>query len=194
MAIGTYYQALNESKPWYKGKKKNTIPGNDWQDIIGTMPSITGTQSNVDNPLSDYLNNILSGTPSMASEATEAKYTDALNTYFNEGVYKPTMTQFQQETVPAIKEEYVASGAITGTEVADKIAKETVKLEQSLAAQKAALAYQNFINMNPAMSDILQAALSYLNIPMMAAYQKPTDEYGNPIGSSGGWGSSKGWK
>ena len=38
----------------------------------------------------------------------------------------------------------------------------------------------------------LQAALNYLNIPMMAAYQKPTDEEGNPINSNGNTGLQPG--
>ena len=46
---GTYYQELSASKPWNIGKKK-TIPGDDWQDIIGTMPSLTGDQEGVSSP------------------------------------------------------------------------------------------------------------------------------------------------
>ena len=39
-------------------------------------------------------------------------------------------------------------------------------------------AYDNYIKQNPGNSTVLQAALSYLNIPMMAAYQKPVEETG----------------
>ncbi|MHA1483633.1 MAG: hypothetical protein ACTSQA_09420, partial [Candidatus Heimdallarchaeaceae archaeon] len=47
------------------------------------------------------------------------------------------------------------------------------------------VAYDNYIKQNPAASEILQAALNYLNIPMMAAYQKPEP-------SKPAWGASRG--
>ena len=86
-----------------------------------------------------------------------------------------------------MKEEYVATGAITGTEVADRVARETRKFNQSMLGVKATLAYQDYMARNPGTAELLQAALSYLNIPMMAAYQKPTDEAGKTKKT---WGSS----
>jgi hypothetical protein len=180
---GTYYQALSESKPWNIGKKKTTIHGDDWQDIIGTMPSITGEQAGVSTPLSEYLSGILSGQPSKGYEAMQGIYSEALEDYYQEAIYKPGLQEFEQYTIPSVKEEYVATGAITGTEVADRVARETGKFQQSMLGIKATLAYQDYMARNPATAEILQAALAYLNIPMMAAYQKPEDKIG-------GWGSS----
>ena len=186
---GTYYQALTQAKPWYKGEKKQPdIPGTGWQDIIGTMPSITAHQELVSSPLSDYLSGILSGQPSAGYEAMQGIYSQALEDYYQEAIYKPAITEFEEFTMPSIKEEYVATGAITGTEVADRMARERSRLQQSLLGKKAELAYQDYMARNPATAELLQAALAYLGIPMMAAYQKPTDEAGTPSAKT--WGSS----
>lgn len=188
---GTYYAELSASKPWNIGKKKPTIPGEDWQDIIGTMPSITGAQETVSSPLSDYLSGILSGQPSEGYESMQGIYSQALEDYYQEAIYKPGLQEFEQYTIPSIKEEYVATGAITGTEVADRIARETGKFQQTMLGAKATLAYQDYMARNPGTAEILQAALAYLGIPMMAAYQKPTDQAGQPAaGSSKPWTSS----
>ena len=185
---GTYYQALSASKPWNVGKKKTDIPGEDWQDIIGTMPSITGEQAGVSTPLSEYLSGIFAGEPSEGYESMQGIYSQALEDYYQEAIYKPAIQEFEEYTIPSVKEEYVATGAITGTEVADRIARETGKLQQSLLGTKAALAYQDYMARNPDTATLLQAALSYLGIPMMAAYQKPTDQAGTPTAKP--WGSS----
>jgi len=220
---GTDYASL--------GKKKSTIPGDNWEGLIGTMPSITGEQAAVSTPLSEYLANAIAGVgdqptfdewsqqagnvPDMfggelGSQAKGA-YSEALSgafpeSYFNEAIYNPMKTQFTQDIMPAIKESYVGTGAITGTEVGDRLGREAGRMQESLMGTRATLAqqakersytaasqyqthyqntlnlaYDNYVKQNPAASDILQAALSYLNIPMMAAYQKPTDENGKPI-------------
>ena len=104
--------------------------------------------------------------------------------------YKKALQEFEQYTIPSVKEEYVATGAITGTEVADRVARETGKFQQSMLGAKATLAYQDYMARNPGTAELLQAALAYLGIPMMAAYQKPTDEAGTPTGSKIPWGSS----
>lgn len=130
-------------------------------------------------------------------------------------------TEFMTHIIPEIKESYVGTGAVTGTEYGDRVAREAgvweeranrvradlynqAKARQAAAAgnyqqayqnmQQAVLqrqlaaasdyqqnyqkmievAYQNYIAQHPDASTILQAALNYLNIPMMAAYQKPT--------------------
>ena len=183
---GTYYQELSASKPWNVGKKK-TIPGDDWQDIIGTMPSLTGDQEGVSSPLSNYLSGIFSGKPSEGYESMQGIYSQALEDYYQEAIYKPGLEEFEEYTIPSVKEEYVATGAITGTEVADRVARETRKFNQSMLGVKATLAYQDYMARNPGTAELLQAALSYLNIPMMAAYQKPTDEAGK---HNKAWGSS----
>lgn len=165
----------------YNAKKKGTgyyadMTDNDWQDIIGTMPSITPEQGGVSTPLSEYLSGILSGQPSEGYTNMQGMYSQALEDYYQEAIYKPAMSEFQDEIIPTIKENYVATGAITGTEVADKIAKESTKLQQNLIGTKATLAYQDYMARNPGTSDLLQAALAYLNIPMMGVYQKPEEE------------------
>ena len=155
--------------------KKDTSKNDDWQDIIGTMPSITGEQEGVSTPLSDYLSGILSGQPSEGYENMQGMYSQALEDYYQEAIYKPGLQEFEDYTIPSVKEEYVATGAITGTEVADRVARETSKFQQTMLGAKATLAYQDYMARNPGTAEILQAALAYLNIPMMAAYQKPED-------------------
>jgi len=203
----------------FGGGKKN-----EWQDIIGTMPSTTGEQAAVSTPLSEYLAEALAGlgegeatfedwskgnvpdvfggqlgkqAMGVYSEAMEGAFPEQ---YFKEAIYNPTMTEWQQDIMPSIKESYVGTGAITGTEVGDRIAREAGRLQQGLVGTRAelaqqqkarglqaageytqayqqnlALAYDDYIKRNPAASELLQAALAYLNIPMMAAYQKPAE-------------------
>lgn len=193
----------------------------DWEDIIGTMPSITGEQAAVSTPMSEYLAEAIAGigerptfeewAPGAAPDVfggqlgAQAKgvYAEAMagafpEQYYQEAVYKPAMTEWREDIMPSIKESYVATGAITGTEVGERISKEAGKLGQSLAGIRAGLAeeqkvrallaagqystaymktlelaYKDYTRKFPAVSQILEAALSYLNIPMMAAYQKP---------------------
>ena len=199
-----------------------------WEDIIGTMPSITGEQAAVSTPMSEYLAEAIAGigeAPTFEEWSGKAGavpdvfggplggqaqgvYAEAMQgafpeQYYQEAVYKPAMTEWMEDIMPSIKESYVASGAITGTEVGARISKEAGKLAQSLAGVKAGLAeqqkvraltaagqygqaymetlklaYTDYVKKFPAVSTILQAALSYLNIPMMAAYQLPEEEAG----------------
>ena len=162
--------------------------------------------------------------------------------YYQKAIYKPAITEWTEDIMPAIKESYVATGAITGTEVGERLGKEGRRLGEYLAGTKAELAekakaralsaagmyqtayqsvqeqtkqrqliaagnyqqayqsaveaakarattaagsyqqmqleltklaYDEYTRRNPAATEILQTALSYLNIPMMAAYQKP---------------------
>lgn len=203
---------------WITEKKKD----DRWQDIIGTMPSITGEQARVSTPLSNYLSSALRGSqptfadwskknvPPMFGGAlgrqAQGAYSEALKgefpeDYFQKAVYAPTVTQFKQDVMPAIRESYVGTGAITGTEVGDRLAREAGRMEESLMGTRATLAqqakerafgasktyqeswqrqlgiaYQNYVGLHPDASTILQAALSYLNIPMMAVYQKPVTQ------------------
>ena len=201
------------------GKKKN-----DWQDIIGTMPSITGEQEEVNTPLSNYLAEALAGignqptfedwsktnVPDMFGGAlggqAKSAYSEALSgafpeSYFQNAIYNPMKTQFTQDIMPAIKESYVGTGAITGTEVGDRLGREAGRMEENLMGVRATLgqqakersygaatkyveqyqnqltvAYDNYVKQNPDASTILQAALSYLNIPLMGVYQKPVTQ------------------
>ena len=56
---------------------------------------------------------------------------------------------------------------------------------QQMQLELTKLAYDNYVRQNPASTEVLQSALSYLNIPMMAAYQKPEPESEK---KKGGWG------
>ena len=208
--------------------KKTT--NDDWADIIGTMPSLTPDQTAVGTPLSDYLSEAIAGigdqptfeewseegnVPEMFGGAlgdqAKGAYSEALSgifpeDYFNKAIYNPTKTKFMEDIMPAIKESYVGTGAITGTEVGDRLGREAGRMEESLIGTRATLAqqakersytaasqyqthwqntlntvYENYVAQNPSASKILQAALDYLNIPLMAAYQKPTDENGEVI-------------
>ena len=212
------------------GKKKN-----DWQDIIGTMPSITGEQEEVNTPLSNYLAEALAGignqptfedwsktnVPDMFGGAlggqAKSAYSEALSgafpeSYFQNAIYNPMKTQFTQDIMPAIKESYVGTGAITGTEVGDRLGREAGRMEENLMGVRATLgqqakersygaatkyveqyqnqltiAYDNYVKQNPDASTILQAALNYLNIPMMGVYQKPEPK------KTGGYAGSLGY-
>ena len=208
------------------------MPYTDWQDIIGTMSSITGEQQAVNTPLSTYLAEALAGignqptfeewsktnVPDMFGGAlggqAKGAYSEALKrvfpeSYYTQAIYNPMKTQFLQDIIPAIKESYVGTDAITGTEVGERIGREAGRMEEGLMGARATLgqqakersygaatkyveqwqnqlgiAYQNYVAQNPDASTILQAALNYLNIPLMAVYQKPTDETGQPIGTA----------
>ena len=216
--------------PTFKTKKKN-----DWEDIIGTMPSLTGEQAAVSTPLSEYLSEALAGVgdqptfadwsqtnvPSMfggeLGGQAKSAYSEALSgafpeSYFQQAIYNPMKTQFTQDIMPAIRESYVGTGAITGTEVGDRLAREAGRMEEGLMGVRATLgqqakersygaaakyveqyqnqlqiAYDNYVKQNPDASTILQAALNYLNIPMMAVYQKPVTQTGG-MTSSVNWG------
>ena len=296
---------------WVTIKKKDN---NDWEDIIGTMPSLTDEQQDVSTPLSEYLAEALAGIGDQPTFAdwwetnmpdtftgplagqVEGAYADALSgevpsmfggelgsqaqsayeqamsgvapnmfggplggeakSAYAEALrgdpvdYNPSGANFLQNVIPAIKESYVGTGAITGTEVGDRINRETSVRQESIANTRAGLynqakgrqamaavnyqtayqsgqeqakqrqlvatgnyqqayqnavqyakdrqlagatsyqeyqleltkiGYDNYVRQNPAATEILQSALDYLNIPMMADYQKPTDENGKPI-------------
>ena len=202
------------------GKKKN-----EWEKIIGTMPSVTEEQQAVNTPLSNYLADALAGVgdqptfeqwieqgnvpPMFGGELgnqAQSAYSQALSgafptDYYQQSIYNPALAEWQNDIMPSIKESYVGTGAITGTEVGDRLANEGQKLQANLNAVKGQLGYQaqqtatqasqayvnqwqnqltiaydNYVKLNPDASTILQAALNYLNIPLMAAYQKPVTE------------------
>jgi len=196
----------------------------DWSQQQGNVPPMFGGALG-GQAQSAYSQALAGITPSMfggelSGEAISA-YKEALA---GQPVgYDPSGADFLQNVIPAIKESYVGTGAITGTEVGDRINREaSVRMEQ-IAGIKASLydqakqrqlmaagnyqqswqniqeatkqrqlaaassyqqqyqnqlqiAYQNYVQQNPDASTILQAALNYLNIPMMAAYQKPEPE------------------
>ena len=63
-----------------------------------------------------------------------------------------------------------------------------IALAQERYLTKMKVAYDKYTRENPAMSELLQTALTYLNIPMMATYQ-PYDEGG---AAGGTWGARRG--
>ena len=201
------------------GKSKNS-----WSDIIGTMSSLTGEQQAIGTPLSEYLANAIASIgeqptfeewsnqgniPSMfggelGAEAQGA-YAQALSgefptDYYEQSIYAPALAEWNENIMPTIKESYVGTGAITGTEVGDRLAKEAQKVQANLNAVKGQLGYQaqqtatqasqayqqawqqqlqiaydNYIKQNPDVSTILQAALSYLNTVSYTHLTLPTN-------------------
>lgn len=115
---------------------------------------------------------------------------------FETGIAGPTRRTFQEETAPAIREEFAGPGTYWGTARANKVSDEGRRVEQNLVEQRARMvegslnralqatqpalaaqtsalqmAFEDYIRRNPAAAEGLQAALSYLGIPMMATYQ-----------------------
>ena len=103
--------------------------------------------------LAEYYKKILGGAgkPAMfggplAGEVKGA-YAEALSGEFPEEYYQksirdPAMAEFREDIMPAIKESYVGTGAITGTEVGERMAKEAGKLGKGLAGIRAELGYK----------------------------------------------------
>jgi len=119
---------------------------------------------------------------------------------FETGVAGPARRAFEQKTAPAIREEFAGPGTFWGTARAGKVTGERGQMETGLVEQSARMVegalqralqatgpalnaqqtaiqmgFQDYIRRNPGATDALQAALSYLGIPMLATYQ-PYDE------------------
>jgi hypothetical protein len=128
---------------------------------------------------------------------------------FETGVARPARRTFEEETAPAIREEFAGPGTFWGTARAGEVTGRRERMETGIGEQRARmaegaltralqatgpaltaqqpaiqLAYQDYARRYPAASEALQAALSYLGIPMMAAYQ-PFEE------SGGTWGARR---
>ena len=108
--------------------------------------------------------------------------------YFSTAIAGPLRRAFEQETLPGIKEAFVGPGTYWGTARAGEEVKGRTRMEEDITAKRAELAYQTQLQ-------ALQAALAYLGIPLMAAYQ-PYEE-GEGAGGGGAaetagisWGSS----
>lgn len=84
--------------------------------------------------------------------------------YFTTAIAGPLRRTFEQETRPAIAEEFVGPGTYWGTARAGEVTKGRTRMEEDITAKRAELAYQT-------QQQALQAALAYLGIPLMAAYQ-----------------------
>lgn len=101
--------------------------------------------------------------------------------YFKTAIAGPLRRAFEQETLPGIGEAFVGPGTYWGTARAGAEVRGRERMEEDVTARRAELAYQTQLQ-------ALQAALAYLGIPLMAAYQ-PYDDEG--VGAGGGaWGSS----
>jgi len=137
---------------------------------INAFESMIPGQSAVSGDLSTALLNALQG-----------KFPEE---YFSSAIADPMRKTFTQETLPGIKEAFVGPGTYWGTARAGAEVKGRENMEGDIAGKRAELAYQTQLQ-------ALQAALAYLGLPLMAAYQ-PFEEGGEGAagGSGGGWGSA----
>ena len=88
--------------------------------------------------------------------------------YFSTAVAGPLRRRFEQERAPAIREEFAGPGTYWGTARAGAVERGRGRMEEDITGARATLAYQTQLQ-------ALQAALAYLGIPLMAAFQ-PYDE------------------
>lgn len=157
---GTYIQDLHE-------RLKAASSGGGWSPApgISAFESMIPGQTAVSGDLSTALINALKG--------------QFPEEYFSEAVSGPLRRRFEAERAPAIREEFAGPGTYWGTARGTAVERGREHMEQDISGARATLAHQT-------QQQALQAALAYLGIPLMAAYQ-PYDEEG---GASGGWGSS----
>ena len=99
--------------------------------------------------------------------------------YFSTSIAGPLRRTFEQETLPAIGESFVGPGTYWGTARAGEEVKGRERMEEDITARRAELAYQT-------QQQALQAALAYLGIPLMAAYQPYDGGGGTSAGAGGG--------
>jgi len=126
-------------------------------------------------PIGDELTGFESMIPGQAA-VSEELYNALLNAlqgqfpeeYFSTAIAGPLRRTFEQETAPAIREEFVGPGTYWGTARATEVGRGRTRMEEDVSAKRATLAYQT-------QRQALEAALAYLGIPLMAAYQ-PFDE------------------
>ena len=105
--------------------------------------------------------------------------------YFGTAIAGPLRRAFERETLPGIGEAFVGPGTYWGTARAGAEVGGRERMEEDITARRAELTYAT-------QQQALQAALAYLGIPLMAAYQ-PYDEGGvggAAGGAGGGWTSS----
>lgn len=93
--------------------------------------------------------------------------------YFATSIADPLRRAFERETAPAIREEFVGPGTYWGTARAGEVTKGRARVEEDISGKRAELAYQTQLQ-------ALQAALAYLGIPLMAAFQ-PYDKGGSSL-------------
>ena len=205
---------------WITPTTKKKV-GTTWpigEELAG-FESLTPAQSGVSQALVTALQGLLSP-PTGGAEGFKASYAEPYSPYggavggalesalltalsgnvptaaFETGVAAPTRRTFEEETAPAIREEFAGPGTHWGTARAGKVTGERGRMETGLVEQRARmvegglqralqatgpalsaqqtsiqLALEDYIRKNPGMSEALQAALNYLGIPMLATYQ-----------------------
>jgi len=145
------------------GKKKKTIGTFPIGDELVGFPSMLPGQAAVSGDLSTALVNALKG--------------QFPEEYFSTAIAGPLRRRFEAERAPAIREEFAGPGTYWGTARAGAVGRGRAGMEEDIAGARTTLAYQT-------QRQALEAALAYLGIPLMAAYQ-PYDE-----GGAGGAGGS----
>ena len=179
------------------------------QDIIAEPGGAEGFKEEYAEPFSPYGGAVGGALESALLAALSGKVPTAA---FETGVAAPTRRTFEEETAPAIREEFAGPGTYWGTARAGKVTGERGRMETGLVEQRARmvegalqralqatgpalsaqqsainLAFQDYMRKNPGMSEALQAALNYLGIPMLATYQ-PYEKTG---GGGSTWGSRR---
>lgn len=147
---------INPNPAWAKKKKAGGIETFPIGDELTGFESMIPGQAAVSGDLSTALVNALKG--------------QFPEEYFSTAIAGPLRRAFETETRPAIAEEFVGPGTYWGTARAGEVVKGRTRMEEDITAKRAELAYQTQLQ-------ALQAALAYLGIPLMAAYQ-PYDEGG----------------
>jgi len=89
--------------------------------------------------------------------------------YFTQSIAAPVRERFESETAPAIREEFAGPGTYWGSARAGKVTGERGRMEQGITGARSELAYQTQLQ-------ALNAALAYLGLPLMAAYQPYNEE------------------
>jgi len=140
---------------WVTKPKKGveTFPIGD--KLVG-FPSMLPSQAAVSGDLSTALVNALKG--------------QFPEEYFSTAISGPLRRRFEAERAPAIREEFAGPGTFWGTARGQAVERGRERTEEDIASARATLAYQT-------QQQALQAALAYLGIPLMAAYQ-PYEEEG----------------
>ena len=215
--MGSWTTKVNKPS-WMEKNPAATYPIGD--ELVG-FESLTSNQQALSDSMVKLLQNAMSsyGTGSGAG-GFKASYADEFSPYggkvgsaleqalltalsgkvpvdaFNTGVADPARRTFNQETAPAIREEFAGPGTFWGNARANKVTGERANMETGLVEQSAKMvegalnralqatptalnaqqtsiqmALQEYVRNNPGASEALQAALSYLGIPMLATYQ-----------------------
>jgi ElaB/YqjD/DUF883 family membrane-anchored ribosome-binding protein len=186
---------------------------------ITTFESLTPPQEQINAALVKALQDLFAGTVAGGAGGFQAAYAEPFSPYggavggalqsalltalsgkfpeqaFATGIAQPTRRTFEEETAPAIREEFAGPGTFWGTARAGKVTGERARMETGLVEQRARMAegslqralqatgtalnaqqtavqmaFEDYVRKNPAASEALQAALNYLGIPIMAAY------------------------